>query len=94
MAIDLWIDVILCLSVLFVASSIFLVKNTFSAIVLFICLGLVVMFCWIRLNAIDVAIAEAAIGSGLTGAMLIAAWRKLAFNESGDQPDEQKEKSE
>ena len=94
MAIDLWIDAILCLSVLFIAASIFLVKNTFSAIVLFICLGLVVMLCWIRLNAIDVAIAEAAIGSGLTGAMLIAAWRKLANDESDEPSDEQTEKSE
>ena len=37
-----------------------------------------ITLCWIRLNAIDVAIAEAAIGAGLTGAMLLAAWRQLA----------------
>ena len=94
MLIDLWVDIILCLSVLFIAASIFLVKNSFSAIVLFICLGLVLAICWIRLNAIDVAIAEAAIGAGLTGAMLIAAWRKLTSEASGEQPHNTTEKSE
>jgi uncharacterized MnhB-related membrane protein len=91
---NLWIDILLCLCVLFIAASIFLVKNTFSAIVLFISLGLVVTFCWIILNAIDVAIAEAAIGSGLTGAMLVAAWRKLSSDNSKNQHRKDKEKSE
>lgn len=74
----LLIDILLCLCVLLVASSMFLVKQSFTAIVLFISLGLVITLCWIQLNAIDVAIAEAAIGAGLTGAMLLASWRKLS----------------
>ena len=78
MTIDLIFDISLCITVVFLAASIFLVKRTFTAITLFICLGLVITLCWIRLNAIDVAIAEAAIGAGLTGAMLLAAWRRLA----------------
>lgn len=78
MAANIWIDLLLCLLVLLVSASIFLVRNTFTCIVLFISLGGLITLCWIRLNAIDVAIAEAAIGAGLTGAMLIAAWRKLS----------------
>ncbi len=75
---DIWIDLSLCILVLVLTVSVFLVKNNFTSIVLFISLGLLISICWIRLNAIDVAIAEAAIGAGLTGAMLIAAWRKLS----------------
>lgn len=82
MEISFYIDVFLCFAVLIIAASMFLVKNSFTAIVLFISLGLVISICWIRLNAIDVAIAEAAIGAGLTGAMLVAAWRKLATDAS------------
>lgn len=81
---DLWVDILLCVCVLVIASSMFLVKQSFTAIVLFISLGLVITLCWIQLNAIDVAIAEAAIGAGLTGAMLIASWRKLSTENSAD----------
>lgn len=80
MNMELWIDVLLCICVLVIASSMFLVKQSFTAIVLFISLGLVITLCWIQLNAIDVAIAEAAIGAGLTGAMLLASWRKLSID--------------
>jgi uncharacterized MnhB-related membrane protein len=84
MTVDLWIDVFLCACVLIIAASMFLVKQSFTAIVLFISFGLTITLCWIRLNAIDVAIAEAAIGAGLTGAMLLASWRKL----SSDKPED------
>ena len=84
MTVDLWIDVFLCVSVLIIAASMFLVKQSFTAIVLFVSFGLTITLCWIRLNAIDVAIAEAAIGAGLTGAMLLASWRKL----SSDKPED------
>lgn len=80
MNIELWIDFLLCVCVLVIACSIFLVKQSFTAIVLFISLGLVITLCWIQLNAFDVAIAEAAIGAGLTGAMLLASWRKLSID--------------
>jgi uncharacterized MnhB-related membrane protein len=84
MNIDLWVDFLLCACVLVIASSMFLVKQSFTAIVLFISLGLVITLCWIQLNAIDVAIAEAAIGAGLTGAMFLASWRKLSTENSAD----------
>lgn len=77
MNIDLMFDGLLCLTVLTMAILIFCVKQIFTAIAIFISLGLVITICWIRLNAIDVAIAEAVIGAGLTGAMLLGAWRKL-----------------
>ncbi|MBA6233683.1 MULTISPECIES: hydrogenase subunit MbhD domain-containing protein [unclassified Colwellia] len=83
---DLSVDILLCICVLVIASSMFLVKQSFTAIILFISLVLVITLCWIPLDAIDFAIAEAAIGAGLTGAMLLASWRKLSI----DKPAEKK----
>lgn len=43
------------------------------AIVLFIAFGLLMALAWARLSAPDIGIAEAAIGAGLTGALLLDA---------------------
>jgi uncharacterized MnhB-related membrane protein len=40
-------------------------------VVLFIVFGLVLALSWVRLDAPDIALAEAAIGAGLTGALLL-----------------------
>ena len=52
-------------------------KDGFAGIVVFISNGLLLALCWARLGAPDVAMAEAAIGAGLTGALLLAALRRL-----------------
>lgn len=52
-------------------------RDLFAAMVYFVALGLVVALLWARLEAPDVAIAEAAIGAGLTGALLFMTWRRL-----------------
>jgi energy-converting hydrogenase B subunit D len=65
--------------------------NLFKAIVLFIAFGLLMSLAWVRLGTTDVALAEAAIGAGLTGALLMAALAKLqdasivASNDDDDQ---------
>ena len=46
------------------------------AVVQFILLGLMMSLTWLRLGAPDVALAEAAVGSGLTGALLLVALRR------------------
>jgi len=51
--------------------------DLFKAIVLFIAFGLLMALAWVRLDAPDVALAEAAIGAGLTGALLLAALARL-----------------
>ncbi|MBD3893748.1 hydrogenase subunit MbhD domain-containing protein [Hydrogenophaga sp.] len=43
------------------------------AVVLFIVFGLLMTLAWVRLDAPDLALAEAAIGAGLTGALLLDA---------------------
>lgn len=51
--------------------------DRFAMVVLFIVLGLMVALAWVRLGAPDVALAEAAIGTGVTGALLLATLRHL-----------------
>lgn len=51
--------------------------DPFKAVLLFIAFGLLMALCWARLVAPDVALAEAAIGAGLTGALLLDACRSL-----------------
>jgi uncharacterized MnhB-related membrane protein len=45
----------------------------FNAAVLFIVFGLLMTLAWVRLNAPDIALAEIAIGTGLTGALMLDA---------------------
>lgn len=55
------------------------------AVVLFIVFGLLLTLVWARLSAPDVALAEAAIGAGLTGALLLDATGALRRR---DMPDD------
>ncbi len=52
-------------------------EDLFKSIVLFITFGLVLALTWVRLEAPDVALAEAAIGAGITGALLLGALARL-----------------
>lgn len=63
---------LLCLAWLALSS-----KDLFKAIIVFVGFGLLMAISWLRLNAVDVALAEAAIGAGLTGALLMAALARL-----------------
>jgi uncharacterized MnhB-related membrane protein len=48
-------------------------KSLFRAIVLFVAFGLSMGLAWTRMDAPDVALAEIAVGAGLTGALFLAA---------------------
>ncbi len=50
------------------------VRILYSGIIFFITFGLLLAITWARLGAPDLALAEAAIGSGLTGALLLSAF--------------------
>lgn len=52
-------------------------RDLFESIVVFIALGLMIALAWVRLSAPDAALAEAAIGSGLAGALLLATWSRI-----------------
>lgn len=54
-----------------------LAREIFAAVAGFIAYGLLLTLAWVGLSAIDVAMTEAAIGAGLTGALLISAASRL-----------------
>lgn len=57
-------------------------RDTFAAVAGFIPYGLLLTLAWLVLRAVDVALTEAAIGAGLTGALLIRAASRLRSTES------------
>jgi multisubunit Na+/H+ antiporter MnhB subunit len=70
-------DVVLAVSLVSLAWTGLAARDAFTMVVLFIVLGLMVALAWVRLRAPDVALAEAAIGAGVTGALLLVTLRHL-----------------
>ncbi len=60
-------------------------RNPFTAVVGFVSFGLLVTLASVRLDAIDAALTEAAIGSGLTGALLLGAAARLSTDQTATQ---------
>jgi uncharacterized MnhB-related membrane protein len=77
MTVALALDVGLALLVLAVAAWTVAAAETFAAVVGFVAFGLLLSLVWVRLAAVDVALTEAAIGSGLTGGLLLGASTRL-----------------
>lgn len=71
--VEVVIDLVLAVALVWVAWRALTVADLFRAVVLFIAFGLLMTLAWVRLRAPDLALAEAAIGAGLTGALLIDA---------------------
>lgn len=71
-------DGLLALALLWSAWRTLAAPDLFRAVVMFIVFGLLMTLAWARLAAPDIALAEAAIGAGLTGALLLDALRGLA----------------
>jgi multisubunit Na+/H+ antiporter MnhB subunit len=57
-------------------------RDTFAAVVGFVAFGLLLALVWVRLAAPDVALTEAAIGSGVTGGLLLGAHTHLRRTET------------
>ncbi|MAD80213.1 MAG: sodium:proton antiporter [Planctomycetaceae bacterium] len=75
----LWIfDVLLVVTLFWLAWMSLAATDLFKAIVLFIAFGLLMALAWARLEALDIALAEAAIGAGLTGALLLSTLARIS----------------
>jgi multisubunit Na+/H+ antiporter MnhB subunit len=70
-------DLVLMATLLWLAWRVTTVEDLFQEAVLFIVFGLAMAFAWARLGAPDVALAEAAIGAGVTGALVLDAVGQL-----------------
>jgi multisubunit Na+/H+ antiporter MnhB subunit len=78
---NLALDIVLAALVLALAVWTIVAREAFAAVVGFVAYGLLLAIVWVRISAPDVALTEAAIGSGMTGALLIGAAAKLRRTE-------------
>lgn len=78
------LDAGLAVLVLAVAAWTIAARGNFAAVVGFVTYGLLLSLVWVRIAALDVAITEAAIGSGVTGLLLIGAAVRLRHLEKSD----------
>ena len=84
MTIGALVDVMLALALVGLSLRVVTGGVLFRDIVLFILFGLVIALSWSRLGAPDLALAEAAIGAGLTGALMLMAYRRLVAGGAED----------
>ncbi len=85
MSLDIFLDLLLMLSSLVLAWMSIFSASLFRCIVFFVCLGLLVTIVWGQMGAYDVAIAEAAIGAGITGSILLAALNRIRARGKSEQ---------
>ena len=64
-------DLLLIASLWLVAAGCLFSRDLFRAVIMFIAFGLLLALAWVRLQAPDIALAEAAIGAGITGVLLL-----------------------
>tara|TARA_R110002110_G_scaffold415745_1_gene654725 strand:+ start:34544 stop:34810 length:267 start_codon:yes stop_codon:yes gene_type:complete len=78
-----WLDGLLVASLLVTAVAVLLSRDLFRAVVMFMAFGLLMAVAWVRLQAPDIALAEVAIGAGLTGVLLLDA---VSHFQRGERP--------
>jgi multisubunit Na+/H+ antiporter MnhB subunit len=76
------LDIGLALLVLAVAGWTIAAREAFASVVAYVAYGLLLSLVWVRLFAVDVALTEAAIGSGVTGVLLVSAVMRLRKTEA------------
>ncbi|MBB5022071.1 hydrogenase subunit MbhD domain-containing protein [Desulfurispira natronophila] len=76
-AVGVLIDVLLALGLVWLGWRTLQHPQLFRALVFFVVFGLVMAISWARLHAPDLALVEAAVGAGLTGALLLNTYRDL-----------------
>jgi multisubunit Na+/H+ antiporter MnhB subunit len=70
------IDALVCIVAVALGLLCVSVRDALGSVLIFVAMGTVMSVAWVRLDAADLALAEAALGAGITGALLIAAWSR------------------
>lgn len=70
-------DILIVMTLLWLGWKLLTSEDIFKAVVLFISFGLFMALAWVRMRAPDVALAEAALGAGLTGPLFLSALRRI-----------------
>ncbi len=86
----LMLDAVVIISLVGLALQSLYAPSLFRSILHFVVFGLAMSLAWARLNTPDLALAEAAIGAGVTGALVLVAFRRLI----AIQPDQDKPSTE
>lgn len=73
MTVAILFDVVLAGTLAGIAWRLLASPDPFKSVVLFIAFGLLTALTWARIGAPDLALAEAAIGAGVTGALFLGA---------------------
>ena len=79
-------DLLLAAGLVGVAAAVVVAGQRVRGTALFVVFGLVMSITWIRLDAADIALAEAAVGAGITGALLLDAARELDRRQPAEPP--------
>lgn len=79
-------EIILVTLLLVISAWTVLARDPIVAVIIFVVDGLLLALVWVRLAAIDVALTEAAIGSGVTGMLLLGAAMRLSGAEPAAPP--------
>ena len=77
MGVSILVDLLLAIGMVVLALQVVSEHSIVRSVILFVVFGLVMALAWTRLGAPDLALAEAAIGAGVTGALMMMAWRRL-----------------
>ena len=78
-----WFDLLLITTLILVASGCLFSRDLFRSVIMFIAFGLLLALAWVRLQAPDIALAEAAIGAGITGVLLLDTLGHIQRRRSG-----------
>lgn len=71
MSLQLLLDIMLAVMMIWLAIRMFSEASLFKSVVLFIAFGLFVALAWVKMSAPDIALTEAALGAGITGALML-----------------------
>ena len=73
------LNVILLAVIVICAVAVSLTRELLSAVIIFMIQGLTMSAVWIMLQAPDLAITEAAVGTGISTVLMLAALKKIHF---------------
>ena len=73
------LNVILLAVIVICAVAVSLTRELLSAVIIFMIQGLTMSVVWIMLQAPDLAITEAAVGTGISSVLMLAALKKIHF---------------
>lgn len=75
-------DVLLAVALPILTWRVLAARELFTCVVLFIAFGLLISVAYVRLEAPDLALAEAAVGAGVTGALFLETIARLGERRS------------